>query len=634
MRHLDPQQSAAAMGLAPIQLTLAGPGSGKTSTLTGRFVYLVRQGVDPTRILAVTFTKKAADEMRVRVARLLDLQPLSNLHVMTFHAFAYRLLKSNPAAAGLPERFQLWDTPEQRRVFSARQMWWNEEEDILDIIGGAKECLLDAESFAATIDDHDVVLMQAAKYFRVYEQVLQDAGAIDFADMVPLAVKAMDRNKGYRRSITGAYDHLLIDEYQDVNPGQIELIDRFVNDGIKLWAVGDDDQTLYAFRASDVRYILEFRTKYPSAEIHVLNRNYRSSRSIILAAKRLIRQNRRRLDKDYQPTIDEQGELVVRGYSLPEIEAQQVALAIVKLIQLGWAPRQIALLYRTGAIGLPFQTALQDQGIPFEMRGGADLWQGVAAKLVVGALYYLREGESASAMSRLGSNKRSQNLRKQLDSIKKLRVEDFKASCKSVQRIVSDVVSSQASNREKAEWQTVVDAVVGLALSCSSPNELESKIDERSKALRHPPKHAVTLSTIHSAKGLEWDAVFMVGMEDGVLPHAKSDDVEEERRVAYVGMTRARRLLGLTYSAERYNESSKPSRFLFEVSGRDKRLCSWTGPRLEGADDRLPLMTAEEKRRFLPSSQMSALDRRETSARKISRTGKLRKRGANRTVAR
>src|SRR5215471_2434824 len=155
MRHLDPHQSAAATGRAPIQLTLAGPGSGKTSTLTGRFVYLVRQGVDPTRILAVTFTKKAADEMRARVGRLLELPPLSKLHIMTFHAFAFRLLKGNPAAAGLPERFQLWDTPEQRHVFSSRKMWWNEEEDILDIIGGAKERLLDAAGFAAQVDSDE-----------------------------------------------------------------------------------------------------------------------------------------------------------------------------------------------------------------------------------------------------------------------------------------------------------------------------------------------------------------------------------------------------------------------------------------------------------------------------------------------
>jgi DNA helicase-2/ATP-dependent DNA helicase PcrA len=182
------------------------------------------------------------------------------------------------------------------------------------------------------------VLVEAVKYFRVYEQALRDAGAIDFADMVPLVVKAMVCSEAYCRSITGAFDHLLVDEYQDVNPGQIALIDHFVDAGVKLWAVGDDDQTLYAFRASDVRYILEFTTKYPDAEVHVLDRNYRSSPDIVLAAKQLIRHNRKRTDKDYQPTSAEPGELVIRGYSSPEIEARQVALAIAELIGQGIAP--------------------------------------------------------------------------------------------------------------------------------------------------------------------------------------------------------------------------------------------------------------------------------------------------------
>src|SRR5271163_2062098 len=144
MRRLDPTQAIAATCAAQVQLTLAGPGAGKTSTLTGRFVHLIRQGTDPTRILAVTFTKKAADEMRVRIARILELPSATGLNIMTFHAFAFRLLRRNPGAAGLPERFQLWDTPEQRQVFTSRQMWWNEEQDILEIIGGAKERLLDA----------------------------------------------------------------------------------------------------------------------------------------------------------------------------------------------------------------------------------------------------------------------------------------------------------------------------------------------------------------------------------------------------------------------------------------------------------------------------------------------------------
>ena len=236
--------------------------------------------------------------------------------------------------------------------------------------------------------------------------------------MVPLVVKAMNANESYRSSITSAYDHVLVDEYQDVNPGQVGLIDHFVNDGVRLWAVGDDDQTLYAFRASDVRYILEFTKKYLAATVHALDRNYRSCPDIVLAAKRLIRHNRLRFDKDYQPALAEPGELVIRGYSSPEVEARQVGRAIADLIRRGCAAPDIAILYRAGAVGVPLQTVLKEMGIPFEVRGGADLWQSVAAKLVVGSLYYLRDGEVHPAMSRLGANKRGQILRQQLDQIR------------------------------------------------------------------------------------------------------------------------------------------------------------------------------------------------------------------------
>jgi len=609
MRRLDPAQKAAATGIAPIQLTLAGPGSGKTSTLTGRFVHLIRQGVDPSRILAMTFTKKAADDMRRRIARLLELPSPVNLHVMTFHAFAFRLLKRNPGAAGLPERFQLWGAPEQRRVFTSRQMWWNEEVDILEIIGGAKERLLDADRFAATINPDDDVLVEAVKFFRVYEQQLRETGAIDFADMVPLVVKSIAGNEAYGRSITSAFDHLLVDEYQDVNPGQVALIDQFVDAGVKLWAVGDDDQTLYAFRASDIRYILEFTKKYPDAKVHLLDRNYRSLPDIVLAAKRLIRGNRRRVDKDYQPTSVEPGELVIRGYSSPEIEARQVALAVAELIGQGCALRQIAILYRVGAIGLPLQTALQELSIPCEVRGGADLWQSAAAKLVVGALFYLCDRDTPQAASRLGTNKRGQILREQLDMVRAAVRGQLAVACRHVERIVGDAVPSRSSGRERAEWQSVVDAVVALAVSCSSLDELEAKIFEQSQSLRDPPEDAVVLSTIHSAKGLEWDTVFMVGVEDGVLPHINANDVEEERRVAYVGMTRGRQRLGLTYAGERYGERSRPSPFLFEMTGREKRCCIWTGPRLGGADDRLPLPTTDEKRRLASSDAKGTVPR-------------------------
>jgi ATP-dependent exoDNAse (exonuclease V) beta subunit len=230
--------------------------------------------------------------------------------------------------------------------------------------------------------------------------------------------------------------------------------------------------------------------------------------------------------------------------------------------------------------------------------------------LVIGALNYLRDGESPQAMSRLGSNKRGQILRQQLDQIRAAVRHQFVASCTHVQRIVADAVPGRSPDREKAEWRAVVDAVVALALSCSSLDELEAKSAERSRSLLNPPQNAVALSTIHSAKGLEWDTVFMIGMEDGVLPHTNSEDIEEERRVAYVGVTRARQRLGLTYSDERYGERLEPSPFLSEIAGKDRRSCIWTTPKVGGADDRLPLLTADERQRNVGRGEIAAASHR------------------------
>jgi DNA helicase-2/ATP-dependent DNA helicase PcrA len=595
---LDPTQRAAATQTGSIQLVLAGPGSGKTTTLTSRFVHLVRQGTDRKRILALTFTRKAADDMKARIVQALDLEFAKDLTVATFHGFSFRHLKRNPRLAGLSEEFQLWDTPQQRHVFNSQRLWWNEETDILDIIAGAKERLLDAKGFAAQIDANDEVLRNAVEFFRVYEQALRDAGAIDFADMVPLVVAAMDKHPDYAATMTGAYDHLLVDEYQDVNPGQVELIDRFVRAGVNLWVVGDDDQTLYAFRAADVRFILDFPRKHQGAQVHVLDRNYRSAAQIVAAAKRLIANNRARRDKNYQPVVEATGEIVIRGYRTPEIEARQVARAVAKVLEHGRAPQQIAVLYRTGTIGLALQPALQSLRIPYEVRGAGDLWQGVAAKLVVGALYYLRDGESVEAMSRMGNSRRAEITRGKLDQAGDGKRLSFAASCELVRKIVATAVPGQASDRDRAEWTSVVEAVTALASACRSLQELEAKIAEQSAALRKAPGDAVVLSTIHSAKGLEWDVVFMVGVEEGVLPHANNDDVEEERRVAYVGVTRAKRLLGLTYANVRFGQDSRPSQFLHELAGKERRLCVWTGPRSEGTDDHLPLLSDRERQRL------------------------------------
>jgi DNA helicase II / ATP-dependent DNA helicase PcrA len=607
---LDPLQRKAATGTGNIQLVLAGPGSGKTTTLAGRFVNLVRQGIDRRRILALTFTKKAADEMRSRIATALDLPSAPDLSIATFHGFAFRHLRRNPQIAGLPDRFPLWDTAQQRHVFNSRLMWWNEDADILDIIAGAKERLLDAAGFAAEIDEDDEVLRRAVEFFRVYESSLRDAGAIDFTDMVPLVVRTMDDNPSYAAAITGAYDHVLVDEYQDINPGQIKLVDRFVAAGVKLWAVGDDDQTLYAFRAADVRFILDFAHKYRDVQVHVIDRNYRSATQIVAAAGRLIGHNRTRYEKDCKPVTTDAGEMVIRGYRTAEIEARQVAKGVAHLLGRGYSPRQIAVLYRTGAVGLALQPALQGMQIPYEVRGAGDLWQGVAARLVVGALYYLRDGESVEAMSRMGSGRRGEIVRGKLDQTRGGN-RDFPASCRLVRDIVATAVPARASDRERAEWIGVVEAVIALASWCRSLDEFVAKIAEQSASLRQAPENAVVLSTIHSAKGLEWEAVFLVGMEQGVLPHVNNDDLEEERRVAYVGVTRAKRLISLTFANMRFGETSVPSQFLYELVGKERHRCVWTNPQANGADERLPLLSDRERQRLIegPKQPMMVSDK-------------------------
>jgi DNA helicase II / ATP-dependent DNA helicase PcrA len=595
---LDPAQHRAATGTGKTQLILAGPGSGKTTTLAGRFIHLVRQGVDRRRILALTFTRKAADEMRSRIAAALDLSSPADLSIATFHGFTFRHLRRNPQLAGLSERFQLWDAPQQRHVFSARKMWWNEETDILDIIAGAKERLLDATGFVAEIAADDEMLGRAVAFFRVYESALRAAGAIDFTDMVPLLVRAVDDHPEYGAAITVAYDHVLVDEYQDINPAQVELIDRFVGAGVDLWAVGDDDQTLYAFRAADVRYILDFPDKYRDVAVHVIDRNYRSAPQIVAAARNLIAHNRARRHKDLQPVTAETGEIVIRGYSGADIEARQVARGVARLLKDGYAPRQIAVLYRTGAVGLALQPALQALQIPYEVRGAGDVWQSVAARLVVGSLLYLRDGASAEAMSRMGSARRAEIAREKLDQASAAQKREFPAACRFVRDTIAAAVPSRSSDRDRAEWVAVVEAVIALASSCRSVDELVAKIAEQTGTLRRPPENAVVLSTIHSAKGLEWEAVFLMGMENGVLPHANNDDVEEERRVAYVGITRAKRIVGLTYAEKRFGYPSSPSQFLYELTGKDVHLV-WTRAHMQQADERLPLLSDRERQQLI-----------------------------------
>ncbi len=583
MADLDPSQRRAASADHPTQLVLAGPGSGKTSTLVGRFRHLHDGGTDPQRIMALTFTKKAAEEMRTRIARDLALDNPAELRVFTFHSLALRCLQRKPHLAGLPERIDVWSAQQQRAVFASRRMYWNDEGDILDLIAGAKEQLLDAGAYARSLARDDDVGHRAAEFFAVYEAALREAGAIDFADMVPLLLRAMADHPAYGRAVAAAVDHLLVDEYQDINLGQHRLIEHFRSGGVHLWAVGDDDQTLFTFRAADIRYTLDFKRRHGDAVLHLLDRNYRSTPEIVAGAKRLIAKNRDRFAKDYGPALESAGAVAIRGYSAPDVEVRQVVRAIAALIRDGVPRHEIAVLYRAGSTGLAFQGALEALHIPFDVRGAGDLWQSAAAKLFLGALFYLIDEDDRRAIEKMGTGKRGESLRRRLAKVP--RVRSFAEACRHARRVVSDALPKKSAERERRDWTNLCDALAGLAADCDGLDALMERIAEQSRALRRPSEDAVVLSTVHSAKGLEWDAVFVVGLEEGMMPVAGAE-IEEERRVAYVAMTRAKRILGLTYAAERGGTAAKRSRFVAEFAGD---ALVGTDPDHPDADTVLPL---------------------------------------------
>ncbi len=591
---LDPFQILAATSPAAIQLVLAGPGSGKTTTLVRRFIHLVEQGVDPREILALTFTRKAADEMRERVwaacadrlrATLPGFAP-RDLAIATFHAFARGELvrdadaaQGEPGFSGLRAGFKiLGDKRQQRPIFTRRSMWWRETGDILDIIANAKERLLDAGGFEAEVLQDpqragERTWIEAVRYFQVYENELRLEGAIDLADFVPRVIAMIDGHPSARAAVTGRFRHLLVDEYQDVNPGQQLLIDRFVEDGVKLWAVGDDDQTLFSFRSSDVRLILGFEDHYREAAarwrlgrapedrdgasvlVHRLGCNYRSHAAIVGLGQRLIGRNEHRLAKPLAPARpdivrnDPVNRAAIVGFATAEDEARQVAKAVKALLVRGVPPDEIAILYRLSALSHLLAVALVAAEVPFAVRGGGDLWQSPPARLLRGGLLYALQGETPQIMSIIGNSARGQSLRKAIDGrrIESCRTAevnrqhptrevlgeypsrrvpqplDFKATFATVHALVSEMFPGTKSGQNgDPDDAAAFEAAAAFIETFGSIEAMEKGVADLSRALEDKPKGVVVLSTIHKAKGLEWDFVFLVGCEDGIMPHVRA----------------------------------------------------------------------------------------------------------------
>ncbi len=643
----EQQREAVTHGEGPL-LVLAGAGSGKTRVLTYRLVHLLATGqADPTGVTAVTFTNKAAREMRERVDGLLG-HPLQGGFVGTFHRWALEILRRYPEAAGLPRRFAIADGDDQRSLVSRvlKDLGLDPRElpprALLSRISGLVNRGTDLEAFherAVTSADETL-----ASVWQRYDKLKTAARVVDFDDMLVRALRALREDERIRGLVARRAHYLLVDEFQDTNSLQMDLLKAALDGDRNLTAVGDEDQSIYRWRGAELDNILAFERSFPGAMVVTLEENYRSTTPILDVAGKLIAANAGRRGK--RLFTNRQGGDPVRLCITDDErgEARWVADHIDSLSS-KHAHSQMAVLMRTNAQTRPFEEELTRRRIAYRVVGGLRFWQRAEIK---DALAYLRLTiESSDVLSfdrvintpargigaatvdvirkaanekQIGVAEAARQLPGGLSSRARLSLERFfelldSAADRREELTPGDFVGwlleasglfamyeGEAEDRV-ARRENLQQLAAAVAEAADRGQELEEFLDSVALLEENDERGVaagVALMTLHSAKGLEFDVVFLVGMEDGLLPHANSRDdpegLEEERRLTYVGMTRARRWLALTGARTRFlfgqRNPTRRSRFLDDlptgavedVSAPLSGLSSSPGPRSGGSD--------------------------------------------------
>jgi DNA helicase-2/ATP-dependent DNA helicase PcrA len=623
---LTPEQRAAVEHMDGPLIVVAGPGSGKTRVITRRVAHLVARGVPPWQILAITFTNKAAGEMRRRIE---DLIGPAGVFVSTFHSFCARMLRRYEPP-GRKASYAIYDEDDQRACAkqAIRDLQLDESQwrpgDALARISAEKNRLVSVERFeemAAGFRDR-----MRAKIYRRYEELLAQYNALDFDDLLLAMVKVLDEREEARAELQARFRYILVDEYQDTNRPQYLLAKLLAGEARNICVVGDPDQSIYKWRGADIRNILEFEKDYPGAREIRLERNYRSTRRILAAAQALIEHNCERREKSLW-TANEEGEPIrlVRALS-DDDEALAVARAIGESIGAGTPPAEIAVFYRAAALSRKFEEALRARGIKHIVIGAVPFFQ---RKEVKDALAFIRvlanpadevqvrratatiEGIGAATLERLArfAAERGVTLFEAVARVEEN--PDVKAPGRRAVRRFAAIF---------AEMQAAGDGAVGpmlkhvaLAsgirdrLAASGDPQDQARLaniealvneayehDERAERGEAEPgvfgfldhvallssadrdgdaaEGAVRLMTLHAAKGLEFDEVYIVGVDARLLPlerEAEAPDVEEERRLFYVGLTRARKRVTLTTARSRrtwgQERACLPSPFLRDL---------------------------------------------------------------------
>ena len=602
-----PQRDAVTHGDGPL-LILAGAGSGKTRVLTHRIAYLIRTGqAKPSEILAITFTNKAASEMRERVELLVG-RVTRAMWVMTFHSACARMLRAHADRLGFTRQFTIYDSADQRRLI--KKCLEDQDIDLKRFTPRAVQSQIsDAKNKLRSVEDLRQLVgsyfeQTVADVYEQYERELKRANAMDFDDLLVHSVHLLESFQEVRDRYAESFRWVMVDEYQDTNHVQYRWLQLLTSEHRNLAVVGDDAQSIYGFRGADIKNILNFQDDYPDAHVVKLEQNYRSTQTILDAANRVISNNRDQMTKHLWTDVGEGDPVRVRETADEHAEARWVTAEINRLVDEGVSRSEIAVFYRTNAQSRVLEDMLVRAQVAYQIIGGTKFYERAEIKDAVQYLTFLVNPQDGTAFTRIANSPRrglgQTSMSRVLNyaaieeiSVWEAAISDIPGMATAARKSLERFMSTMGRLKERADGGAPVAQVLQElleetgykeALEAERTIEAQGRLENLEELVRVTQEYdannaegslgeflqqialladadtirddegLVTLMTLHNAKGLEFPIVFIIGMEDGTFPHSRSieeGNVDEERRLAYVGLTRAMRDLTLTYARRR-----------------------------------------------------------------------------------
>ena len=614
LKELNSMQEKAVNHIEGPMLVLAGAGSGKTKVLTSRIANLIDNGISPYNILAITFTNKAAKEMKDRVYRIIG-SSANNIQISTFHSLGLKILKENYSLLGYDRNFTIIDSDDVLTIIkkilkdlNLSKELYNPRE-IKNKISSAKNEMMGVDSFSKVEFDHNIV-----EVYRLYQRKLKNGNSVDFDDLLILPIKLFKNYPNLLNEYQERYKYILIDEYQDTNEAQYTFSKILAAKYRNIFVVGDNDQAIYAFRGANYKNILNFEKDYPEAKTILLEENYRSTKTILNAANCVIKNNKERKDKNLWSNNEEGNKIKYKVVENEKEEASFVVDKIKELINSGVKEEDIAVLYRTNAQSRVIEEEMLKKNIKYRIVGSFYFYN---RKEIKDLLCYLRlinnHKDDVSFLRVINTPKRGIG-EKTIDNLTNNATEEgislYEAINSGKELEFKKLIEELTKESENLSLTELIDNILeksGMKKEYSSSKLLEDEIrlenlnefksitksyeeeygsatlsdflDEISlvsdMSEHQEGNDRVSLMTVHSVKGLEYDYVFIVGMEEGIFPHYNAinyggnAEIEEERRLCYVAITRAKKDLTITSAKSRMlfgnTTRNMPSRFIEEI---------------------------------------------------------------------